>query len=55
VISYTVNKQGNVRTEFAGRFGDYVINVDVFTREADPAAAKALLLRQYESLKKNGA
>jgi Zn-dependent protease with chaperone function len=55
MIYHTVDKLGNVTTEFAGRLGDYVISVDVYTRKPDPAAAKTLLLQQYESLKKNGA
>jgi Zn-dependent protease with chaperone function len=55
MIYNTVNKQGNVMTEFADRLGNYVIDVAVFTRKPDPAATKALLLQQYESLQKNGA
>lgn len=51
-VSPTLDSMGNARAEIAARSGDYVIDVHEFTAATpDPAAAKALLLKQYDSLR----
>jgi hypothetical protein len=51
--SPTLDSLGNATAEIAARSGDYVIDVHEFSAASpDPAAAKALLLKQYDSLKK---
>jgi|1186.fasta_scaffold137958_2 hypothetical protein len=48
----TIDSLGNANAEIAAHTGAYVIDVHEFTASTpDPAAAKALLLRQYQSLK----
>lgn len=48
----TIDSLGNANAEIAAHTGVYVIDVHEFTASTpDPAAAKALLLRQYQSLK----
>jgi hypothetical protein len=52
-VSPTLDSLGNAIAEIAARSGDYVIDVHEFSAASpDPAAAKALLLKQYDSLKK---
>jgi Zn-dependent protease with chaperone function len=49
----TLDNQGQAKVQMVARVGDYVIVVQEFTAaKPDPAAAKALLLKQYDSLKK---
>lgn len=48
----TIDSLGNANAEIAAHTGVYVIDVHEFTASTpDPAAAKVLLLRQYQSLK----
>ena len=48
----TIDSLGNANAEIAAHTGVYVIDVHEFTASTpNPAAAKALLLRQYQSLK----
>ena len=48
----TLDKLGNAKVEFAAYTGDYMIRLDEYTAtNPDPAAAKALLQRQYDVLK----
>jgi hypothetical protein len=52
-VSPTLDSLGNAVAEIAARSGDYVIDVHEFSAASpDPAAAKALLLKQYDSLKR---
>jgi hypothetical protein len=52
VVDPTLDSLGNANAEIAAHTGVYVIDVHEFTASTpDPAAAKALLLRQYQSLK----
>jgi hypothetical protein len=51
----TIDSLGNANAEIVAHTGVYVIDVHQFTASTpDPAAAKALLLKQYESLKNGG-
>jgi hypothetical protein len=51
-VSPTLDKLGNAVAEIAAHTGDYVIDVHEYAAATpDPAAAKALLLKQYDSLK----
>jgi hypothetical protein len=52
VVDPTLDSLGNANAEIAAHTGAYVIDVHQFTASTpDAAAAKSLLLRQYESLK----
>jgi hypothetical protein len=52
VVDPTLDSLGNANAEIAAHTGVYVIDVHEFTASTpDPAAAKALCLRQYHSLK----
>lgn len=52
-VSPTLDSLGNAVAEIAARSGDYVIDVHEFSAASpDPAAGKALLLKQYDSLKR---
>jgi len=53
-VSPTLDSLGNAIAEIAAHEGDYVIDVHEYAAASpDPAAAKALLLKQYDSLKKS--
>jgi hypothetical protein len=52
-VSPTLDSRGNAIAEIAARAGDYVVDVLEYSAAApDPAAAKALLLKQYDSIKR---
>lgn len=54
-VSPTLDKLGNAVAEIAAVYGDDVIDVHEFAATTpDPAAAKALLLEQYDSIKNGG-
>lgn len=51
-VSPTLDNLGNAIAEIAGHVGDYVIDVHEFSAASpDPAAAEALLAKQYQALK----
>jgi hypothetical protein len=51
-VSPTLDHLGNAIAEIAAVTGDYVIDVHEYAAATpEPAAAKALLLKQYDSIK----
>jgi hypothetical protein len=55
MVDPTVDSLGNANAEIMAHTGVYVIDVNQFNANTpDPAAAKALLLKQYQSLKATG-